>query len=64
MPLFEFRCNDCQHQFSLLVSNVEKNKAACPGCGSGNLTQLITSFFTGKGFLGRLLGGGRSGCCG
>ncbi|SMB97007.1 putative regulatory protein, FmdB family [Thermanaeromonas toyohensis ToBE] len=65
MPLFEFRCNECQHQFTLLVSNAEKSSAVCPKCGSGNLKQLITPFSTGKGFLGRLLGGSRgSGCCG
>ena len=43
MPLFEYRCNQCRHTFSLLVGmTAEKVKKECPRCGGRNLTKLVS----------------------
>lgn len=45
MPLFEFRCQDCNRRFTLLVGmTAEGAKKACPRCGSENLRKLISRF--------------------
>lgn len=49
MPIFEFQCRDCNNQFTLLISNADKNKAKCPQCNSGNVRQLLSLFSTGRG---------------
>jgi putative FmdB family regulatory protein len=45
VPLYDFRCKDCQHTFTLAYASVEAMENAdprCPACGSGALSQLIT----------------------
>ncbi len=44
LPFYDFECKDCGHRFTLMISWKEKDTATCPGCGSGNLRQLVTSF--------------------
>jgi putative FmdB family regulatory protein len=41
MPLFEFKCETCQHQFEELVRGSEK--PACPSCGSQQLDRLFSA---------------------
>jgi len=40
MPLYDFRCNDCQKTFELLV----RGSAAptCPSCGGQRLEKLVS----------------------
>ena len=45
MPLFEYRCEDCQRVSTLLVYSWTKEAdQACSGCGGGKLNKLISSF--------------------
>ena len=45
MPLFEFRCEDCQRRFTLLVGMVaEPKEQACPRCGGARLRKLVSRF--------------------
>ncbi len=48
MPRYEYHCEECNQTVTLRlsVSQHEKNRHACPKCGSKRLTQLITSFLT------------------
>ncbi len=48
MPIFEFACKECQHQFNLLISNADKDKVRCPVCDSVNVKQLLSLFSTGR----------------
>ena len=43
MPLYEYRCATCSHEFALLVGmTAEKAKQQCPQCGGRKLTKLIS----------------------
>jgi putative FmdB family regulatory protein len=42
MPIFEFQCRACHHQFEALVRTGEH--AACPSCASGDLERLLSMF--------------------
>ena len=41
MPIFDFRCLDCDEEFEALVL---KEPATCPKCQSGRLEQQLSSF--------------------
>ena len=41
MPIFEYRCGDCERQFEAFVT--AERAAECPACRGGNLTKLLSS---------------------
>lgn len=43
MPIYEFRCENCGHRFSLLVGVNDRDKVTCPRCRSRDVQQLVTS---------------------
>ena len=40
MPIYEYRCQQCGHQFEWLVRSDEK--PACPSCGRRKLTKQLS----------------------
>ena len=48
MPLYEYECEKCGHQFEELVSFAEADKVACEQCGSKR-TQRMASEFSSQG---------------
>lgn len=62
MPLYEYRCQDCQHGFELLVR--ESTTLECPACHGARLEKQLSVFAVGA----EGHGGGRlpmaSGPCG
>jgi putative FmdB family regulatory protein len=42
MPIFEYVCKECQHQFEALVYG--QQKAACPKCESKRLEPKLSVF--------------------
>lgn len=47
MPIYEFRCRDCQKEMSFIVFSVQvPSTLQCKYCGGGNLGQLISRFAT------------------
>jgi putative FmdB family regulatory protein len=43
VPIFEFRCQDCQNKFSTLVGMVAgAGDANCPKCGSSKTDKLVS----------------------
>ncbi|MBZ5575519.1 MAG: hypothetical protein LAP40_03040 [Acidobacteriia bacterium] len=42
MPIYEYECRQCGHQFELLV--LKTTVAACPECRSQELEQLLSGF--------------------
>jgi len=43
MPLFEYKCHDCDQTFEELVSSSEA-KPPCPNCGSEHTGKLLSTF--------------------
>ena len=46
MPIYEDRCQACDHPFEALVYGDEK--PACPACGAKRLEKRFSSFGVGK----------------
>jgi putative FmdB family regulatory protein len=45
MPIYDYRCQGCGRRISLLFQTyAAAESAACPHCGSQDLTRLITRF--------------------
>jgi putative FmdB family regulatory protein len=42
MPIYEYACKDCQHEFEALVYGSQK--AACPKCASKKLAPKLSVF--------------------
>jgi putative FmdB family regulatory protein len=71
MPIYEYRCEECERKFELLSSFAERDRAqACPTCESRRTRVLVSSFAAIGGeseFASTLpMAGGPSagGCCG
>jgi putative FmdB family regulatory protein len=61
MPIFEYVCQQCNHQFEAIVLGTQK--AACPKCESKRLSQQLSSFAVG-GEKSREPAGPSGGACG
>jgi putative FmdB family regulatory protein len=45
MPIYEFRCEECGHQFSLLLPMSQSgSQHGCPRCGAPGARRLISGF--------------------
>ena len=43
MPLYEYRCESCQHQFEVIRKFSDAPLAVCPSCGAGPVVKLLSS---------------------
>jgi putative FmdB family regulatory protein len=43
MPLYEYRCEACGHQFEVIQKFSDEPIAVCPKCGSGPVEKLLSS---------------------
>ena len=44
MPIYEFKCQDCENIFELLLmSNDEKHEMKCPRCESENFERVLSA---------------------
>ncbi len=63
MPIFEYICKECQHQFEALVYG--KEKTACPKCESKKLEPKLSVFaVSAKGSSAPTMAAGPCGSCG
>jgi putative FmdB family regulatory protein len=44
MPLYDFQCRSCGHEFEALVRPVDADPPACPSCRSRDLEKLLSGF--------------------
>jgi putative FmdB family regulatory protein len=45
MPIYEYRCQECQHSFDVLTSFTQRDKAqVCPNCESRRTRVMVSSF--------------------
>ena len=42
MPIYDFRCKGCGHEFEALVR--PNDTPGCPSCHGGNLERLLSTF--------------------
>jgi putative FmdB family regulatory protein len=47
MPVYEFRCHDCQKTFEVVqsVAEHEKGSARCPDCKGTNLERVMSQVY-------------------
>ena len=53
MPLYEYRCESCEHLFETIQKFSDPHVSVCPKCGGGPVVKLISSpafTFKGTGF--------------
>jgi putative FmdB family regulatory protein len=44
MPIFEFKCMDCDEYMEMLVMNKQEEvEMVCSHCGSGNLERILST---------------------
>ena len=64
MPLFEYRCTECDEKFEKLVFSSQTEPVKCEHCGSEH-TEKLFSTFASAGFSSTSASGSASGCgCG
>ena len=65
MPIYEYRCNQCDREFEKYVQSAQA-AVACPGCQSSRITRRLSVLGLrsagGTFAIGGMSGGG--GCCG
>ena len=54
MPIFEYRCSDCEREFEAFVT--ADRKAECPACQGANLVKRLSS----PGMVGASNGGAKA----
>jgi len=59
MPIYEYRCQDCETAFEKLVRAFRED-VSCPECGSASLERLLSTFAMSG--AGSPSGGGGCGC--
>ncbi|MGI6468919.1 MAG: FmdB family zinc ribbon protein [Syntrophomonadaceae bacterium] len=46
MPIYEYKCRDCERTFEVLTKMDKRDNVKCPGCQSANIQALFSSFST------------------
>ncbi|ADJ25986.1 regulatory protein, FmdB family [Dehalogenimonas lykanthroporepellens BL-DC-9] len=47
MPVYEYKCNQCQSRFELLRRLSDKSDIKCNRCGSTDVERIISNFACG-----------------
>ncbi|MCK4656285.1 MAG: zinc ribbon domain-containing protein [candidate division Zixibacteria bacterium] len=48
MPMFEFKCSKCGHEFEELVFSTTPYSVRCPNCSSPDVDKKISAFSSGE----------------
>lgn len=62
MPIYEYVCSKCQHDFEELIFNTSE-KVACPECGSAKVERAMSVFASVSGDSFRPSSGSSCGGC-
>jgi putative FmdB family regulatory protein len=44
MPIYEYRCSQCEERFETLVARSDPAAPRCPRCGAGEIERLPSTF--------------------
>ncbi len=58
MPIYEYKCNECETAFEKFVRNEETDEIVCPNCRSKLVEKQISSFAQCGGSFGGYGGSG------
>jgi putative FmdB family regulatory protein len=67
MPIYEFHCEQCDHDSEILVRSSDWKGTKCPHCGSAKIAKKFSTFASasaGETSSGKPSGGGGHHCCG
>jgi putative FmdB family regulatory protein len=67
VPLYEYRCAGCGHEFEALVGVPDADRAGCPVCGEGparRLFSVVAAVRPGTAVRGGDGASAGGGCCG
>jgi putative FmdB family regulatory protein len=69
MPIYEYRCRDCEHDFERLVPSMSSPPPPCPSCGAEEVKRRLSLFMTRSGAKATATAGAApaprgGGCCG
>ncbi len=67
MPIYEFHCEQCEHDSEILVRSADWKGTKCPQCGSVKIFKKFSTFAAagaGGGSTPVKTGGGGGHCCG
>ena len=67
MPIYEFHCEQCEHDSEILVRSADWKGTKCPQCGSTKISKKFSTFAAagaGEKSPGPMRGGGGHGCGG
>ena len=42
MPIYEYRCADCEHTFEEIQQFSDPDPEACPACGKGDVGRMVS----------------------
>jgi putative FmdB family regulatory protein len=63
MPIYEFRCSDCDERFEALCKvGSNGRRLRCPHCRGGHLERLMSGFFASGGAKSESSGASSSAC--
>jgi putative FmdB family regulatory protein len=43
MPIYEYRCTKCEHQFEIYLKSHNESAGVCPKCNSDQLKKLVSA---------------------
>ena len=43
MPIYDYKCSDCEHQIEVIQKMSDKPKVTCPECNKKTLKKLISA---------------------
>ena len=46
MPIFEYKCSECDSKFEILTKSNDDHKASCLDCNSSKVNKLFSAFST------------------
>ncbi len=44
MPVYEYKCQDCDTKFEFFARSMSQEASSCPECGGSKLKKLLSAF--------------------
>lgn len=64
MPIYEYKCENCEKEFELFHTTAEVEVVECPVCRSQDAKKLFSTFSSSSNETANVANDNMSGCCG